>query len=149
MTLPDGLYDLLLTERLLASLDTDHADLAAFGGERVELLLDALTRQLSNALAGADDQVSAKALNQVEIVNSLLVLMRQRLQALRPETTDAVDLIATPPQVLRSIKSDRQVPEAPSWAWQHPGSSRRARGRPRCCRRFARSSHPQTRWTSW
>lgn len=130
MTLPDGLYDLLLTERLLASLDTDHADLAAFGGERVELLLDALTRQLSNALAGADDQVSAKALNQVEIVNSLLVLMRQRLQALRPETTDAVDLIATPPQVLRSIKSDRQVPEAPELGLAAPWLFTAGKGSP-------------------
>ena len=44
MTLPDGLYDLLLTERLLASLELEHADLAAFDGDRTELLLDVLAR---------------------------------------------------------------------------------------------------------
>lgn len=130
MTLPEGLYDLLLTERLRANLDTDRADLATFRGERTELLLDALTRQLSNALAGADDQVSAKALNQVEIVNSLLVLVRQRLQALQPETTDAVDLIATPPQVLRSIKSDRQFPEAPELGLAAPWLFTAGKGSP-------------------
>ncbi len=113
MTFPEGLYDLLLTDRMLANLDRQRADVAAFAGDRSELLLDVLNRQLSSVLESADGEDSATAMRQVEIVNALLGLLRQRLQALQPRSADAVDLIATPPQVLRSIRSDRQFPEAP------------------------------------
>lgn len=113
VTLPDGRYDLLLTERLISNLDLERADVAALGGERFELLLDVLTRQLSNALEDAEVKGFASAARQVEIVNALLGLLRQRQQAARPGATDLVDLIATPPQVLRSIQRGRQFPEAP------------------------------------
>jgi len=113
VTLPDGRYDLLLTERLISNLDLERADVAALGGERFELPLDVLTRQLSNALEDAEVKGFASAARQVEIVNALLGLLRQRQQAARPGATDLVDLIATPPQVLRSIQRGRQFPEAP------------------------------------
>ena len=113
VTLPDGRYDLLLTERLISNLDLERADVAALGGDRFELLLDVLTRQLSNALEDAEVKGFASAARQVEIVNALLGLLRQRQQAARPGATDLVDLIATPPQVLRSIQRGRQFPEAP------------------------------------
>ena len=116
VTLPDGRYDLLLTERLISNLDLERADVAALGGERFELLLDVLTRQLSNALEDAEVTGFASAARQVEIVNALLGLLRQRQQAARPGATDLVDLIATPPQVLRSIQRGRQFPEAPGGA---------------------------------
>ena len=76
VTLPDGRYDLLLTERLISNLDLERADVAALGGERFELLLDVLTRQLSNALEDAEVKGFASAARQVEIVNALLGLMR-------------------------------------------------------------------------
>lgn len=101
MTLPDGLYDQLLTERLLSGLDLERADLAAFNGDRHELLLDALARQLASALEDAADDEAGPALRQVELVNALLVLLRQRQhqtqEAIQPEST-SVDLIASPPR---------------------------------------------------
>ncbi|PXW95441.1 superfamily II DNA or RNA helicase [Sphaerotilus hippei] len=113
MTLPEGLYELLLTERQLAGLDAAQSDVAAYDGGRFELVLDALTRQLSGTLADAGGQDGAAVLRQVEIVNALLGLLRQRLQAQRPADAEAVEMIATPPQVLRSIRHDRQFPQAP------------------------------------
>jgi superfamily II DNA or RNA helicase/HKD family nuclease len=130
MTLPEGRYDLLLTERLLSNLDLDRADVVALGGDRFELLLDALTRQLSNALEDAEDEGSAPAARQVEIVNALLSLLRQRLQAVRPRATEAVDLIATPPQVLRSIERGRQFPEAPELGLMVPWLFTAGKGSP-------------------
>ena len=53
MALPDGLYDLLLTERLaqsLAELDPSRADVSAVQGGAAGLLTDALTRQLATLL---------------------------------------------------------------------------------------------------
>jgi superfamily II DNA or RNA helicase/HKD family nuclease len=116
MTLPDGLYDLLVTERLLATLAADHADTAAFEGGRVDLLLDALTRQLSAALEDAESDESGVGMRQVEIVNTLLGLLhqsRQREQQPAQGVAGAADLIATPPRVLRSIQRGRQFPQPP------------------------------------
>lgn len=107
MTLPDGLYDLLLTERLLEGLDLGRADLAAFNGGRIELLLDVLARQLAGALEDAAEDEARPALRQVELVNALLVMLRQRQhrgQKANPTESAQVDLIATPPRVLRSIR---------------------------------------------
>jgi len=130
MTLPDGLYDLLLTERLLAGLDPSRAELAGFSGDRSELLLDALTRQLSGALADVEGAEGDAALRQVEVINALLVSLRQRLQALRPGGAEAVDLIATPPQVLRSIRGDRQFPVAPELGLAAPWLFTAGKGSP-------------------
>ena len=130
MALPDGLYDLLLTERCLAGLDSSRTELAGFSGERSELLLDALTRQLSGALAEAEGADADAVLRQVEIINALLVSLRQRLQALQAGGADTVDLIATPPQVLRSIRGDRQFPEAPELGLAAPWLFTAGKGSP-------------------
>lgn len=130
MTLPDGLYDLLLTERLLAGLDPSRVELAGFSGDRSELLLDALTRQLSGALADVEGAEGDAALRQVEVINALLVSLRQRLQALQPGGTEAVDLIATPPQVLRSIRGDHQFPVAPELGLAAPWLFTAGKGSP-------------------
>ena len=53
MALPDGLYDLLLTERLaqsLAELDPSRADVSAVKGGAAGFLTDAITRQLATLL---------------------------------------------------------------------------------------------------
>ena len=57
MALPDGLYDLLLTERQLAGLDLEHVDLAAFNGDRTELLLDALAWTRARVITTAGEPV--------------------------------------------------------------------------------------------
>lgn len=113
MALPDGLYDLLVTEDLLTGLDRSKAELAGFTSERLELLLDVLTRQLSAALLGLEAAETDAAPRQVEIINALLVSLRRRLQAIHGDRSDTVDLIADPPEVLRSVRGDRQFPGAP------------------------------------
>jgi len=132
MTLPDGLYDLLLTERLLAGLDLERADLEAFNGDRFELLLDALARQLGSALEDVGD-TPRHAQRQVELVNALLVQLRQRRQqnpkGVRPETVIA-ELIATPPRVLRSIRQDRQFPQPPELGLAAPWLFTAGKGSP-------------------
>ncbi|GAB4175540.1 MAG: DEAD/DEAH box helicase [Rhodocyclaceae bacterium] len=133
MTLPDGLYDLLLTERLLASLDIERADLAEFNGERTELLLDALARQLAGALEEAAVDDPGPAVRQVELVNAMLVLLQQRQhqgQKAAQRDVAPVDLIATPPRVLRSIRKDRQFPRAPELGLAAPWLFTAGKGSP-------------------
>ena len=60
MALPDGLYDLLLTERLarsLAAIDPGSADVSTLKGGAAEALADAITRQLVTILddVGGED----------------------------------------------------------------------------------------------
>jgi superfamily II DNA or RNA helicase/HKD family nuclease len=130
MTLPDGLYNLLLTEQLLAGLDLQRADLAAFNGEQFELLLDVLTRQLASTLEDIGGEAPDLALRQVELVNALLALLRQRRQALQPNPAETADLIAMPPQVLRSIQRDRQFPQAPEVSLAAPWLFTAGKGSP-------------------
>lgn len=137
MTLPDGLYDLLLTDRLLAGLDLERVDLAAFNGDRTELLFDVLARQLASALEDAGDGDQSPALRQVDIVNALLVLLRQRQHQDRHSGHTAgqpvsahVDLIATPPRVLQSIRQDRQFPQAPELGLAAPWLFTAGKGSP-------------------
>lgn len=130
MALPDGLYDLLLTERLLSGLDLERAEVAAFTGERTELLLDALVRQLADALGDTTTAEPDLPLRQAELVNALLVLLRQRLQAQRSTQVDAPDLIVSPPRVLRSVQRDRQFPVSPELGLASPWLFTAGKGSP-------------------
>jgi superfamily II DNA or RNA helicase/HKD family nuclease len=133
MTLPEGLYDLLLTDGLLSALDLERANLVAFSGDRTDLLLDVLARQLTCVLENATDDEQGDALRQVEIVNALLVLLRQRLQqgqkASQRESAQ-VELIATPPRVLQSIRQDCQIPPAPELGLAAPWLFTAGKGSP-------------------
>jgi superfamily II DNA or RNA helicase/HKD family nuclease len=121
MALPDGLYDLLLTEdlaRSLATLDPNKVDLLALKGGAAEVLAEVITRQLGAILddMGGDD--ADKPRRQLELVNDLLVMLRQRLGAGRiPDgsiaTADFVDLVAAPIRVLRAVKRDQQFTASP------------------------------------
>jgi hypothetical protein len=76
MTLPDGLYDLLLTEglaRSLADIDASNADVLALKGGATEFLADVITRQLSTILDDVSGDDADKAKRQLELVNDLLV----------------------------------------------------------------------------
>jgi hypothetical protein len=151
MTLPDGLYDLLLTERLLAGLDPSRSEWVDFSGERSELLQDSLARQLSSALADVDveGEGAEAAVRQVEIVNALLLLLRQRLQALQPGAAANVDLIANPPQVLRSIRGDRQFPDAPELGLTAPWLFTAGKGSPSLLQEIRKELASATASTSW
>jgi HKD family nuclease len=121
MALPDGLYDRLLTEglaRSLAAIGPRSADVLALKGGAAELLADVITRQLSAILddVGGDD--SDKAKRQLELVNELLLMLRQRLNgddgaAGFAASAEVVDLVAAPLRVFRAVQRDQQFPPSP------------------------------------
>jgi len=116
MSLPDGLYDLLLTQRIEANLDPDRANIQLLKHSASELLADAIARQLAGILddlPGADDP--AKLNLQLELVNALLVTLRQRLKPGEDDNDSAeiIDLIAQPTRVLKAIHRNRQFPAPP------------------------------------
>jgi superfamily II DNA or RNA helicase/HKD family nuclease len=121
MPLHDGLYDLLLTEglaRSLVALDPDSADVQALRGGAAEFLAEAMTRQLATILDDVDGDGDDKARRQLELVNGLLVTLRQRLTAVQnsigsTSSAEVVDLVEPPLRVLRAVKRDRQFPVSP------------------------------------
>lgn len=121
MALPDGVYDLLLTEglaRSLAELTPSHADVSPLKGGATEFLTDAITRQLGTLLDDLPGEDADKVKAQLELVNGLLVMLRQRLVGGVGEvgtgpSADVIDLIASPLRVLRAVQRDQQFPASP------------------------------------
>jgi superfamily II DNA or RNA helicase/HKD family nuclease len=121
MALPDGLYDLLLTEglaRSLAAIDPSSADVLALKGGAAEFLADVITRQLATILDDVSGDDADKAKHQLELVNELLVMLRQRLHANAGSSgasasAEVVDLVASPLRVLRAVQRDQQFPASP------------------------------------
>src|SRR3954463_16112316 len=104
MALNDGLYDLLVTEDLagsLAALDPSISDVLALKGIAAQFLAEAIARQLAAILDDLAGDDADKAKRQLELVNYLLVTLRQRLTAIEDsfESTapaEHVDLVASP-----------------------------------------------------
>ena len=121
MALPDGLYDLLLTEglaRSLAELTPSRADVSPLKGGATEFLTDAITRQLGAFLDDLPGEDADKVKAQLELVNGLLVMLRQRLVGGVGEvgtgpSADVIDLIASPLRVLRAVQRHQQFPASP------------------------------------
>ena len=120
MALPDGLYDLLLTEGLakaLASLDPSKTDVSALKGGATELLTDVITRQLSAILSDVSGEDGDKTTRQLELINELLVTLRKRLAGIDKNRAigcdEVVDLVAPPLRVLRAVQRDQQFPMSP------------------------------------
>ncbi len=121
MPLPDGLYHLLLTERLarsLAALDPGSAELQQLQGGAPDLLVDAIARQLGAILDNVAGEDTDKAKRQLELINELLVMLRHRLAAAdsagaKDGSADLIDLVAPPLRVLRGVRRDRQFPASP------------------------------------
>lgn len=121
MALPDGLYDLLLTEglaRSLAAIDPRSADVLALKGGAAEFLADVIKRQLATILDDVSGDDADKAKRQLELVNELLVMLRHRLNggagsngASAP--AEVVDLVASPMRVLRAVQRDQQFLTSP------------------------------------
>lgn len=120
MALPDGLYDLLLTEglaRSLADLDPSRADVSALKGGAAQFLAEVITRQLSTILDDVSGDEAEKAKRQLELVNGLLVMLRQRLAGSSADGAssagEVVDLVAPPLRVLRAVQRDQQFLVSP------------------------------------
>ena len=138
MALPNGLYDRLLTEglvRSLAELDAAHADVSALKGGAAEFLAELMTRQLSAILNDVAGDGSDKVIRQLELVNGLLLMLRQRLTASDATVADAisadvVDLVAAPLRVLRAVQRDQQFPVAPEIGLSMPWLFTAGKGSP-------------------
>jgi superfamily II DNA or RNA helicase/HKD family nuclease len=124
MALPDGLYDQLLTDSLvrsLAAIGAGRADVTAVHGAGGEMLADAITRQLATILDDLPGDDADKARQQLDLVNGLLVMLRQRLHigtavasgSGATQVAEVVDLVASPLQVLRAVQRDGQFAASP------------------------------------
>ncbi len=113
--LPDGLYDLLITDALASRLDAVRDNVLSLKGDAAEVLADALNRQLTTLLDDIAGDEADKPLRQLALVNALLVSLRQRLAADDPSgvSADVIDLIATPLRMLKAVQRDRPVATAP------------------------------------
>lgn len=114
MPLPEGLYDLLLTEGLASRLDPARADVRDLA-DGAELLADALARQLGAILEDLGGDDADKARRQLELVNALLGELRQRLRAAAKPAGEegSIDLVASPLRLLKAVKADGRFPVAP------------------------------------
>ena len=115
MNLPQGLYDLLVTEGLAARVDSARAEIQELHRGASEYLADVITRQLVAALDDVAGDDTTKARRQLELVNALLTAVRQRLatQEDAVQSADVIDLVAPPLRLLKAIQSDRQLPAPP------------------------------------
>ena len=113
--LPDGLYDLLITDALASRLDAVHDSILSLKGGAAEVLADALNRQLTAILENVAGDETDKPLRQLALVNALLVSLRQRLAADDPssESADVIELVSTPPRMLKAVQRHRPFATAP------------------------------------
>ena len=129
-SLPDGLYDQLLTDDLAQALGqhvlNDHCTLedldTAYGTRR---LAEALADQLVNVLqdisprqvddSAEKDSKRTRLQSQLEFVNAMLVDLRQRLAHQFPEEGygDNIRLLANPAQNLTAVHRKRTAPTPP------------------------------------
>ena len=120
MTLPDGLYDQLLTEglaRSLADLAPGCADVQVRKDNLAELLGELTARQLGAILEDFAGEDAERSRRQLELVNELLVTLRQRMlsgnAAASAASADIVDLVSAPVRVLRAVQRAQQFPQPP------------------------------------
>lgn len=129
-SLPDGLYDQLLTDDLVAELGRDiHTDQhtleALVPGSGTRRLAEALADQLADVLleiaprkVGDADETKDRAnrlQSQLEFVNAMLIDLRTRLAEQYPDRGFGANirLLATPAQNLTAVHRRRTAPTAP------------------------------------
>jgi superfamily II DNA or RNA helicase/HKD family nuclease len=114
MSLPDGLYDQVLTEALWEAISssTDHTG-RTLQPLRIDVaperLAELLAQQLTRILDDIDGEGTEKLQRQLELVNSILIGMRQRLGA----TSKQTDTVTNPPQLLQAIHRHSPPPPLP------------------------------------
>lgn len=121
MSLPDGLYDLLLTEgisRSLSAVEATKYDVRSLKGNASEYLVDVVARQLATILEDIAGDDLDKMKRQLELANDLLVALRQlnvgkNQTARSPGSDEIVDLIASPIRQLKAVKHDGKFLQSP------------------------------------
>ena len=124
-SLPDGLYDQLLTDDLeleLGNVRSDQRTLKNLASGGARRLADALAEQLANVLAeigprhnDEDDSKQKRLQTQLEFVNAMLVDLRSRLAQQFPDQDYGahVRLLANPARNLTAVHRKRTAPAAP------------------------------------
>jgi superfamily II DNA or RNA helicase/HKD family nuclease len=128
-SLPDGLYDQLLTDDLVSELGQDDKDQHTLEGldpgSATRRLAEALADQLANVLQEIapprvdnpveKDGKGSRLQSQLEFVNAMLVDLRRRLADQYPDQDYGANirLLATPAQNLTAIHRKRTAPTAP------------------------------------
>lgn len=117
MILPDGLYDLLITQKLVARFADEHALRAPLEGDAAEWLADLIGRQLREVLDALPGDGKAKLAAQLALINETLVSLRGRLAESKDrserDAAERLDPIVPPPQILKAIRADRSFRSAP------------------------------------
>lgn len=132
MTFPDGLYDLLLTEELAAKVNPEHAEIQKISDGAEDFLVDVLARQLTRILEDISGESGDKSHRQLDLVNRLLVTLRQRLEeeGCREDSSGVVDLISSPLRVLKAVQRDRQFSTPPETGLATPWLFTAGKGSP-------------------
>ncbi len=117
--LPEGLYDLLLTEAQVQALDGAQnlypllTDLSE--GDSHQRLSEIFGHQLSEILSELSPVSEREHLSvkQLELINSVLVDLRARLASIAPNTTVQPEPLASPPKILRGLFRQPKQPVHP------------------------------------
>lgn len=114
MTLPEGLYDLLLTQRLVSRVNPDQSVVQPLTTGSVDYLVEVLVRQLGTVLEDLPESGTGNAA-QLKLVCGLLTELRKRLKDERSTRllADIIDLPSAPLRVLKAVRRDRQFPTPP------------------------------------
>lgn len=132
MGLQDGLYDLLVTERLLEHLLPEESLVEALTGGAADVLAAAVTRQVADVLEDLGGDGGEKLFRQLELVNVLLATLRQRALGERNgnELALSVDLVSRPVRLLKAVDRQRRFPSAPQIGLGMPWLFTAAKGTP-------------------
>ena len=113
MALPDGLYDQVLTQTLhdliAGSTDENTRSLQALNADDAPArLAEVLVAQLAKILDDLDGEGGDKLRQQLELVNFILVSLRERLG----QGAERADIVAAPARILQAIHR-RSAPPVP------------------------------------
>lgn len=134
MELPQGLYDLLLTESLWKHVSQDDANGACLlrrpdATESPEMLAQAIAIQLARILEDMGGEGDDRLLRQLELVNSLLQDIRQRLGKGESRISH-VDALVNPLQILQAIHRHSPAPTPPETGLSTPWLFTAGKGSP-------------------
>ena len=131
MALPDGLYDQLLTrsldELITRGTDENARSLQALNADDAPArLAEVLVAQLAKILDDLEGEGSDKLRQQLELVNFILVSLRERLG----QGVESADIVAAPARVLQAIHRQSAPPVPPETGLAAPWLFTAGKGSP-------------------
>jgi HKD family nuclease len=129
--IPDGLYDRLMTESLakaIAALGDPSRQMVTpvIAEEAGERLVESVAKQLTALLDDVKGEGAQRAKRQLEIINSLLIHLRQQDEV----GAQVLDSFSEPPQLLRAVFLAGTRPEVPDTGLSVPWLFTAGKGSP-------------------